>query len=233
MAGQVAPTQFGQQAAELGITTIAAQSPQAKGCAERLFSTLQNRLVSELRLAGATTLDAANQFVATYLPKHNQRFAVPAAEDGSAYRPLDPACHPETVFCFKYQRTVSADTTVRFGEHRLQLLPTSHRLSWAKAQVEVYERLDGSLAVYYRGACLTTRPAPPDAPTLRAHGGRQVPGRADIGAPTPAPPSPPPAAPAELQRPVPRKPGRDHPWRRPNLHPDRLRSPDKITRQTR
>ncbi len=109
LAGRAAPTQFGRLLAGLEITAIAAQSPQAKGRAERLFGTLQDRLVSELRLAGAATLDAATAVLVPFLPEYNRRFAVPAAETGSAYRPLDPTCRPETIFCFKYQRMVAAD----------------------------------------------------------------------------------------------------------------------------
>ena len=160
VAGQQDPTQFGRLLAELEIASIAARSPQAKGRIERLFGTLQTRLVVELRLAGAQTLDDANTVLAAFLPKYQQRFQVPAATAGSAYRPWDLPCRPEEVFCFKYQRVVAADNIVRLGEHRLQLLPTPQRASWARATVEVHERLDGSLAVYYQGMCLASQPAP-------------------------------------------------------------------------
>lgn len=206
VAGQRAPTQFGRLLAELGSTAIAAQSPQAQGRVERLFGTLHDRLVSARRLADATTRDAANQFLATSRPKHNQRVAVPAAAGGSAERPRDPAGHPETVFCCKYQRTVAAENTVRCGEHGRQRLPGPTRRSWATAQVEVHERLDGSLAVYSQGTCLTTRPAPPDAPTLRARTGRRTPV-------APAPPAAPSAPPAAVATPPPRQPRRLRPSR--------------------
>lgn len=211
LAGCQEPTQFGRLLAELGIASIAAQSPQAKGRVERLFGTLQDRLVSELRLADAATLDEANRLLDSYLPRHNRRFAVPAPEAGAAYRPLDPACRPETVFCFKYQRTVAADNTVQLAEHRLQLQPGPTRHSWAKAQVEVHERLDGSLAVYHQGTCLVTTVAPLEAPTLRARSGRL------LNADGPPAPEAPPAAP----RPAPtrRKPAPDHPWRTPKRPP--------------
>jgi hypothetical protein len=173
LAGQREPTQFGRLLAELGVTAIAAQSPQAKGRVERLFGTLQDRLVSELRLAELTALPAANAFLQEFLPRFNRRFQVPAAEAGRAYRPLPADLDLERCFCFKYRRVVAADNTVRFGDHRLQLLPSATRRSWAKAEVEVHERLDGSLAIYYQGACLTSRPAPPEAPTLRARGGKR------------------------------------------------------------
>jgi transposase len=219
LAGRAEPTQFGRLLSELGVVSVAAQSPQAKGRIERLFGTLQDRLVVELRLAGAATLDQANQALADFLPRFNARFRVPATEAAVAYRPLDPACRPETVFCFKYQRVVAADNTVQFGEHRLQLLPTPARQSWARAAVEVHERLDGSLAVYYQRACLATQAAPLEAAALRARAGRlrqapappaqEPPPDAAPGAPAPA--APPPAPPTA----GPRKPAPTHPWRTP------------------
>jgi transposase len=87
LVGKQDPTQFGRLLEELEITSIAARSPQAKGRVERLFGTLQDRLVVELRLAGASTLQQANQVLADYLPRFNAQFAVPAAREGSAYRP--------------------------------------------------------------------------------------------------------------------------------------------------
>lgn len=223
LAGQQEPTQVGRLLAELGSISIAAHSPQAKGRIERLFGTLQTRLVVELRLAGASTLDEANTVLAPFLPKHNCRFQVPAAEAGSAYRPWDLPCRPEEVFCFKYQRVVAADNTVRLGEHRLQLLPTPQRASWARATVEVHERLNGSLAVYAAGTCLATQPAPLEAPTLRARGGRRPQPHPTASArPTPAVP----AGAASTTAPLPapqgaqlRKPAPNHPWRHRGLFP--------------
>ncbi len=218
LAGQADPTQFGRLLLELGITAITAHSPQAKGRVERLFGTLQDRLVVELRLAGIDNLAAANAFLPSYLPRHNARFRVPAAQPGRAYRPLAPTCQPAALFCFKYQRVVAADNTVRLGEHRLQLLPTRQRASWARATVEVQERLDGSLAVYHQGVCLATQEAPPEAPVLRARPGRRAPS---------APPHPPtaptriaPAPPAG-----PRKPAPNHPWHHRGLFHQREAAP--------
>jgi len=76
------PTQFGRLLQELGITPISALSPQAKGRIGRLWGTFQDRLVSELRLSRATTIEEANQILWDYLPRHNRRFACPAAEAG-------------------------------------------------------------------------------------------------------------------------------------------------------
>ncbi|MFH0913968.1 MAG: ISNCY family transposase [Chloroflexota bacterium] len=161
-------TQFGRMMEELGITSIPARSPQAKGRIERLWGTFQDRLVSELRLAGAKTIEEANRVLWDFLPRYNRRFAVPAAEPGSAYREVGEGFVPDEIFCFKYQRTVGADNVVRFGKHRLQIVPSNGRASYARCRVEVHERLDGSLAVYYQGKCLPTRVAPPEPVVLRA-----------------------------------------------------------------
>lgn len=135
LAGKQDPTQFGRLLEELEITSIAARSPQAKGRVERLFGTLQERLVVELRLAEASTLQQANQVVATYLPRFNAQFAVAPAQEGSAYRPLPAGLKAEELWCFKYQRTVAADNTISFAKQRLQLLPDEQRRSYAKARV--------------------------------------------------------------------------------------------------
>jgi transposase len=160
-------TQFGRLMEELGITSISAGSPQAKGRIERLWGIFQDRLTSELRLAGAETLEEANRVLADFLPRYNRRFAIEAAEPESAYLKPDSDFKPDEFFCFKYQRTIGADNVVRFGEHRLQVLPSEDRLSYARCKVEVYEGLDGNLAVYYQGHCLSTRPAPLEPAKLR------------------------------------------------------------------
>ena len=208
-------TQFGRALAELGISRITARSPQAKGRVERLWGTLQDRLVGELRLAGAATLADANRVLWDWLPAFNARFAVGAAQPGSAYRPLPADLVLETALCFKYLRVVGADNVVQLGEHRLQLLPSRERASYARLQVELHERLDGSLAVYHRGRCLATQPAPPTAPQLRAR-----------KAPRPQP------AAAAVATASPR-PAAEHPWRRFPAVTGRTKSrstyPDKIT----
>jgi transposase len=209
LAGRPEPTQFGRLLAELEITSIAAQSPQAKGRVERLFGTLQDRLVIELRLAGAATLAEADRALGAFLPRFNARFQVPASEAGSAYRPLAAGMRPETVFCFKYRRTVAPDNTVQFGEQRLQLLPGPTRRSWVRASVEVQERLDGSLAIYHQGTLIATTAAPLEAPTLRARAGRLTNSPA---APAPGPAARPPQ-PASSPPTTPRRPAADHPWR--------------------
>jgi hypothetical protein len=208
LTGRREPTQFGRLMEELVITSISALSPQAKGRIERLWGTFQDRLVSELRLAGARDIDEANRVLRDFLPRYNQHFAIEAAQPGSSYRKIRAPINPEDVFCFKYQRRVGADNVVRLGEHRLQIQPTNGRLSYAHALVEVHERLDGSLAVYYQGHCLLTTPAPPEAPVLRV--------RKKKANPKPITDHPEPLTVAvKLLGPALHKPAPDHPWRRP------------------
>ncbi|MFC1937512.1 ISNCY family transposase [Chloroflexota bacterium] len=164
LAGERSITQFGRLLRELNITSIRSLSPQSRGRVERLWGTFQDRLVSELRLAGAGTISAANEVLWKYLPSHNQKFAVPPAQPGSAFR---SSGHDwKAMFCLKYQRTVGLDNVVRFGPHRLQVLPNG-RYSYARAKVEVRQAFDSSLSVYYQGHRLDTRPAPPEAAKLR------------------------------------------------------------------
>jgi hypothetical protein len=139
--------------AELDIESIPSRSPQARGRIERLFGTFQDRLGSELRLAGAKTLEEANRVLQNFLPRFNRRFGVPAFQGGSAYRPIGKRQNLEEIFSFKYLRRVGLDNVVALGPHRLQILPSNGRSSYYRARVEVQERLDGSLAVYYQGKC--------------------------------------------------------------------------------
>lgn len=166
-------TQVGRALAELGITAIPAHSPQAKGRIERLFGTFQDRLVAELRRADACTLRDANRFLTSYLPQFNAQFGVPAANPAVGFRPLALDQEVATICGFNYQRTVALDNTVSLGEHRLQLLPGKTRVSYAKAQVEVQERLDGSLVVVYQDEVVAHQAAPEEAPVLQARSARR------------------------------------------------------------
>lgn len=183
-------TQFGRAMGELNITSIRSRSPQARGRVERLWGTFQDRLVSELRLAGASDISEANQVLWDYLPKHNRKFAVPAAQAGSAFRQIE--VNTDGIFCFKYERTVGLDNVVRFGPLRLQVLPGNGRYSYARAKVEVRQTLEGELSLYYQGNRLTTRPAPAEATKLRADQ---------------------PTVPPTLGQRHYTKPAPDHPWR--------------------
>jgi len=166
LAGKRRLTQFGRLLEELGISSISAHSPQAKGRVERLWGTFQDRLVGELRLSGVRTLDEANRFLVGFLSRYNERFAVPPDQAGLAYRKQE-GLNLETVFCLKHERVVGADNVVRFKGHRLQVLPSADRLSYARCSVEVHEHLDGGLRVYYQGHYLDTRPAPAEAGKMR------------------------------------------------------------------
>jgi transposase len=215
LAGRSPTTQVQRALATLGIRSVAAHSPQAKGRIERCFGTLQDRLVSELRLAGISSMDEANAFLPRFLPRYNQSFVVCAREPGTSFQPLDPACDLAGILCFRYERTVAADNTVKLGEHRLQLAPGPGRMSYAKTRVEIQERLDGSLVVLYQGRQLASAPAPAEAPLLRARATGQRGATADVAAAGvgkwAAPPSPDGADPQ--RRPLVHAPRPDHPWK--------------------
>jgi len=216
LAGKKRPTQLGRLLEELGITSITSYSPQAKGRVERLWGTFQDRLVSELRLAGTDSKDAANRVLWDFLPRFNVRFPVPTAQPGSAYVKPDERFVPEEVFCFKYERTVGIDNVVQFGEYRLQIMPNAERTSYARARVQVHERMDGSLAVYYQGHCLVSQSAPSEARVLRTRKYRMPDGLTQ-DMPSPSMPSIS-AKPLEpilaRQVPGPVRPSHNHPWRR-------------------
>lgn len=210
LAGRTAPSQFGRLLQELEITSIAARSPQAKGRVERLFGTLQDRLVLELRLAAASTREQANAFLEEFVPRFNAQFGVPAVQEGTVYRPLPPDLKLEDLMCFKYERMVAADNTVQFGPQRIQVLPGKERRSYARATVEVHEYFDGSLAIYYAGERLASTEAPLEAPQLRPRGGRlRVPAAASAQTAQPADASSSGGQPARSS-----KPRDDHPWRK-------------------
>ena len=111
------PTQFSRAMDELGSQMIFALSPQAKGRVERTGGTFQDRLVTELRLAGASGLGEANRVLEQFLPRFNRRFRVPPQHPEPAFRPLDPELCLEQVLCFKHRRKVARDNTVRFQLH--------------------------------------------------------------------------------------------------------------------
>jgi len=214
LAGEEPRSQFGRLVDELGVELIPAYSPQAKGRVERLFGTLQDRLVKALREARAGSLEEANQVLKEYLPRYNERFSRAAAEPGSAYEAWPNDRQLEEFFCFKYQRTVANDNTISFNGHKLQIPPGPNRISYARARVDVHHYLDGRLAVYYQGQRLVVfEPAERGAPR--------------VGKFTPAAqpePSPPASVELETEKPLkaarPRpKPAANHPWRRTPISP--------------
>ena len=110
-------------------------SPQAKGRVERAAGIFQDRLITELRLAGATTIEQAKAVLKQFLPRYNRRFQVPAQCPDPAFRPLPPDLRLGQVLCFKHKRRVARDNTVQFQRHTLQLLPDRQRRSYAGAAV--------------------------------------------------------------------------------------------------
>ena len=161
------PTQFRPAMAELGIQTIFALSPQAKGRVERTAGTFQDRLITELRLAGATTMEQAKAVLEQFLPRFNRRFQVPAQCPHPAFQPLPSDLHLEQVRCFKHKRRVARDNTVKFQRHTLQLLPGRRRRSYAGATVLVLQGLDGRLSLQHEGRSVAAQEAPPSPGTLR------------------------------------------------------------------
>ena len=147
------PTQVGRALAQLGIELIPAYSPEARGRSERMFGTLQKRLPQELRLAGITTMAAANRFLEeVYLPAHNARFARPAEAVGAAFVPF--AGDLEDILCVQEERVVGNDNTVRYHGRTLQIPADRHRHHYVKARLRVHEYPDRALAVFHGPRCL-------------------------------------------------------------------------------
>jgi hypothetical protein len=149
LVGEQTPTQVGQALKALGIKPLHALTPQAKGRVERLFNTLQDRLVQELRLAGITTPERGTVFVhGPFRADFNARFAKPAAQTQAAWRPLPKALDVDRVCSFCYEATVGNDNTVRLGGMILDIPPGPRRRGYAKTRVEVRQLLDGRWRVY-------------------------------------------------------------------------------------
>jgi len=148
------PTQVGRALAHLGVEHIAAYSPQARGRSERLFDTLQDRLVKELALAGITEVEAADRFIReVYIPAHNARFAVPAEQPGTAFVAIGGVDLNE-ILCVQEDRQVGRDNTVPFQRLRLQIPPSPLRAHFVKARVKVRQYPDGSHAIFHGPRCL-------------------------------------------------------------------------------
>jgi transposase len=142
-------TQVGRALKELGVQMIAAYSPQARGRSERSFGTWQGRLPQELRLAGITTVEAANRFLSEgYIGEFNDKFTVEAKEKGTAFRKTTRT-DLNWVFTGQTERVVDGDNTVAIGEQSWQLEKSRFRHSLAKSTVTIHEHLDGTVSIRY------------------------------------------------------------------------------------
>jgi transposase len=143
-------TQVGRALARLGIEHIAAYSPEARGRSERMFGTLQDRLIKELARAGITEIAAANQWIReVYLPEHNARFAKPPQLEESAFVAITDAASLAEILCSEQERIVARDNTVTYDGRSLQLPESRARAHYVKARVKVREYPDGTLAVFH------------------------------------------------------------------------------------
>lgn len=168
LAGRQEPTQVGLALEALGIGSIAALSPQAKGRIERLFGTLQDRLIAELGLEGIQSLEAANGFLKTFIPRFNRRFAIPARNSEKAWRKVPKELDLDRWISFRYRSVVGKDNCVRIGGLILDLPPGPNRRSYAKAQVEVRQLLNGTWRVYYQDQIIGKHPSTELREPLRA-----------------------------------------------------------------
>jgi transposase len=207
-------TQLGHLLHDLDISLIAAHSPQAKGRVERLFETLQDRLVKELRRADAQDAVQANAVLHRYLPRFNQRFVQPPAQPGSAYRSRLSLAEANEKIHFTYWRIVANDHTISLFGHLLALPPLPVRLNLTGRRVALHHRMDGRLAVVYQDRILgLIQPAQLGPPRLEQF----------VPAAQPLPIRPPkavlspldsePGQPVIPSPPKSVKPSPDHPWR--------------------
>ena len=161
LAGEPVQSQFGRALRELDIRWIAARSPQAKGRIERLFGTLQDRLVKEMRLAGVSTIEQANRFLQeVFVPSWEQRFAVAPRQSRDAHRRLRPDHRLEQILSVRQPRSVANDYTVRWAGQRWGMARADVRPGLRGARVQVEKRLDGSAWVRFRDRYLSLHPCP-------------------------------------------------------------------------
>src|SRR5882672_11451868 len=149
-------TQLGRALRQLGIGSILALSPQAKGRIERSFRTAQDRLVKDLRLARISTLQAANAFLETeYWPEWNARFARPIADFPNQHRGLTEHLELAAILCHVEQRVIGNDYTFSFAGQRYQIAREQAQASMRHQRLRVELRLDGTLKAHYQNRYLT------------------------------------------------------------------------------
>ena len=146
-------TQFKRALDELKIKLIYAYSPQAKGRVERSYQTWQSRLIPELKKNGIRELEKANAYIhEVFIPAHNERFAKDPSKLPNSFVPLPTEIDLDKILAERYQMTVGNDHIVKSKQAgvSIKVLPSKHRLSYAKAKVDVYKHMDGSLSILYK-----------------------------------------------------------------------------------
>lgn len=174
LAGRQDPTQVGSALEQLGIEPITALSPQAKGRVERLFRTLQDRLVAMLELEGITSIDGANTYVGnTFIGEFNDKYAQEASDTRSAWRKVPRGLDVNRVLSFRYDSTVGNDNAIRLGSTIIDIPPGPGRRSYAGVRAEARQMLDGSWRVYYQDNLIAQAVAGPIAEPIRARNRRK------------------------------------------------------------
>ena len=156
-------TQFERAMTELDIEVITAKSPEAKGRVERLFGTLQDRMVKEMRLVNIKTRDEANRFVCEkYIPDHNKRFSVNAKRETDAHRPLSDELRIKlpAIFSVQEKRKINNDYTIQFKKKWFQLEAQQKTSVYKRDEVIVEERLDGTIHIRIKNVYLEYRELP-------------------------------------------------------------------------
>ncbi len=155
--GGTGMTQFGRALNEVNIDIICANTPAAKGRVERSFGTLQDRLVKELRLAGISTTEAANAFLAQFIDNYNIRFGKLPMNPSDGHRPLQPRCSLDDVFAWKEERTVSNSLTLQYDKVMFLLTPNDITKPLARKRVTIIDYPDGRFVIRYEGRDLPYR----------------------------------------------------------------------------
>ena len=158
-------TQLGRALRELGIGSILALSPEAKGRIERSFLTAQDRLVKHLRLARVRTMQEANAFLEReYWPESNQRFARPITEFPNQHRPLTPQLDLAATLCHVEERVISNDYTFSFASRQFQIAREDVQAGMRRQRLRIEVRLDGELYARYQGRYLSISRCGPRVP---------------------------------------------------------------------
>jgi len=202
LAGETKPlSHFGKAMAELHIEHIKAVTPQAKGRVERLWKTLQDRLVVELRLLGVKTMEEANAVLPKLLEKHNRQFAVKPKEAESAYIPLDPSVNLDHVFTIREYRRLGPGNTISYNGTVYTLAKPAP--FDAKTTVEARETLSSEVLLWHQGTALSLQATEKPERQAKTETKRAVPAS-------------------------PRKPAASHPWRKA-WNPKQLQNNTKST----